>query len=350
MARHAMECIPRCPQAPRPRASPCRRVGCRPRAVVYSDQPRAAYARSSVGAQPLSRNGLMSDHVLRHTRSLGNPQRVLLIGTSLVLAVASGLFVAGVGNAVLWFLFTLVISTSVVRFFSKGHASVERLDPAGDTPRVSRVATFVVALSSTVALAWLVLHREPLPWLDLGTSALATALFCILTIVLVLSIHRLPLLSFPGLFLGATFLFTCSALVLYQSEGIDAFSRWQLIDIPSVLIAMPVVMLAFSSFLIGALLVRKPLRVPDAPSSGEEGHSRTLRKIGIGLYVVSIATIGAFTLTGSALSFAFEGGYEAYAGARKAGELSQILRVAFDPFLPWSILILAATSKNRGDH
>ena len=67
-------------------------------------------------------------------------------------------------------------------------------------------------------------------------------------IAIVLYVQRLHLLSFPSLFLGVTFLFTCSPLILYELQGTNAFRLWEWVDTPSVLVAMPVVMLAFSSF------------------------------------------------------------------------------------------------------
>jgi hypothetical protein len=202
----------------------------------------------------------------------------------------------------------------------------------------------------TLYLFWLVIHREPLPIADLRTSALVTTLFCALTIASLVIVHRLPLLSFPSLFLGVTFLFTCSPLILYQIQGLDAFSQWEWVDIPSVLVSMPIVMLAFSSFLLGSSLVRTfdgttgVARTDSDPPSAEE---RALRTLGFAIYAVCGVIALASTIAGGSLRLAFEGGYSAYRGARRAGEISQVVGVSLVYLLPWSLLILAATSRDR---
>ncbi|MDP9302284.1 MAG: O-antigen polysaccharide polymerase Wzy, partial [Actinomycetota bacterium] len=214
-----------------------------------------------------------------------------------------------------------------------------------------RIALSFFAMLLTAGLAWLVIHREPLPVGDFGSSALATVVFCLVTIGLVLYVRRLPLLSFPVLFLVVTFLFTCSSLVLYQTEGGLAFRSWQLVDTEAILLAMPVVMLAFSSFLVGALLLptRVPDRVPDpvSPRADALADARILRKVGFGVYAISILFITAFTLTGSALTLAFEGGYGGFKGAARAGGLSQFVTSSMTQLLPWSLLILTATCRDR---
>ena len=212
-----------------------------------------------------------------------------------------------------------------------------------------RFTLVLFALPPTLWLTWLVLHREPLPFADMGTAALVTVIYCGLVIVALLSAHGLPLLSFPSLFLGVTFLFTCSPLILYELQGTNAFRLWEWVDTPSVLVAMPVVMLAFSSFLVGALLL--PTRVTNvrmvASGTGLTVEARVLRKVGFAIYVISVMLIVASTLTGNALTYAFEGGYGAYHGAKRAGQFTQFIGVSMAHLLPWSLLIMAATSRDR---
>ena len=84
---------------------------------------------------------------------------------------------------------------------------------------------------------------------DLRSSALATVVFCLLVIVLRALRAAPAVLSFPSLLLVVTFMFTCSPLLLYQFQGAEAFRDWEWIDLRSTLVAMPVIALAFSSFL-----------------------------------------------------------------------------------------------------
>ena len=214
-----------------------------------------------------------------------------------------------------------------------------------------RMAVACLAIVSTIGLGMLVLTHEPLPIGDLRSSALATVLFCLLVIVLVLYVQHLPLLSFPSLLLVVTFMFTCSPLLLYQFQGAEAFRDWEWIDLRSTLVGMPVVALAFSSFLLGAMLMRSP--VPGRGAAHVERHDHVdadqlvLRRLGYALYGLAMVLIAAASLTGGALTFAIEGGYHAFHGAKRAGEISQLAGVSLSRLLPWSLLILTATSNDR---
>ena len=214
-----------------------------------------------------------------------------------------------------------------------------------------RVLLIVATAPLTLWLGSLVLRHEPLPIRDFGSQAAATVLLACLATALVLAIHRLHLLSFPSLFLAVTFLFTCSPLILYRLEGVAAFRIWEFVDLTSVSLAMPVIMLGFSAFLLGALLLPtgdgRPTPAAPPPSPGEAPHERTLRRMGLGIYAACATLVVAATLAGHGLAHAFEGGYSAYHGAKRAGDVSRFVGVSVTHLLPWSLLILAATSRTR---
>ena len=286
------------------------------------------------------------------TRGVIAPSGVAAAAIALSVAAASGLYVAGLGSAGSWFVVTLAILT-VVGICVGARNRALGVDQSTSSEGVVagafwRGTLFVLAFAATVGLAWLVRYHEPLPAVGLRTAALVTTAFGVAVIASVLYVHRLPLLSFPALFLGMTFVFTCSPLILFQLQGHDAFRFWELVDVASVLVAMPVVMLAFSSFAVGALLVRPSRRAVDAPRDRVvHDDVVALRRVGLVLYAVSIVVLAAYTLRGSGLNLIFEGGYRAFAGARKNGELSQLVVASLAWFLPWSLLILAATSRDR---
>jgi O-antigen polysaccharide polymerase Wzy len=229
-----------------------------------------------------------------------------------------------------------------------------RTRPMERTGRDVRVRTgiWVLALCSTAALGFLVIRGEPLPF-SIRASAAITSVFCAGAIAVVLVAQRLPLLSFPGVFLGTTYAFTCSALLLYLMEGDDAFRYWLLVDIPSVAVAMPVIMLAFSSFAVAALAM-PPMPRSQVPAMAERGSLSAevgvLRFLGYSLYIVGMVLVVAGTLKGGALTYAFQGGYSGFTTARKEGALSQLFIGSLTWFLPWSILILAATARDRRAH
>ena len=115
--------------------------------------------------------------------------------------------------------------------------------------------------------------------------------------------------------------------------------------------ARPIVMLAFSSFLVGSMLVRAPKGGEAARGASfdepPEPRVRALRNFAIALYAVSALLIIGFTLSGSALTYAFEGGHQGFHAAKRVGQLSQLVGVSMARFLPWSLLIMAATSRDR---
>ena len=214
-----------------------------------------------------------------------------------------------------------------------------------------RMALAGLAIASSLGLGWLVLTHQPLPMGDLRSSALATVVFCSFVIACVLYVQRLPVLSFPSLLLVVTFMFTCSPLLLYQFQGAEAFRDWEWVDVQSTLVAMPVIALAFSSFLSGSMLLRTPDMTRRGPSTPRHDHvvvdEIVLRRLGYSLYAVAALLIAAATLSGGALTYAIDGGYHAFHGAKRAGEISQLAGVSLSRLLPWSLLILAATSRDR---
>lgn len=65
------------------------------------------------------------------------------------------------------------------------------------------------------------------------------------------------------------------------------------------------------------------------------------------MYAVSALLIAASSLAGGTLRFAVEGGYSAYHEAKRSGAIPQVVGVFVTHLLPWSLLILVATSRDR---
>jgi hypothetical protein len=244
-----------------------------------------------------------------------------------------------------------------VRALTAPRAPIAHRRPSDDVALEHlRITAAILTLMPTLWLAWLVLHERPLPFHDMRSAALLTVVFCFAASASVLSLRRLPLLSFPSLFLAVTFLFTCSPLLLFLLEGISSFAAWEAVDLDGIARAMPVIMLAFSSFLFGALLLPVPPRdtVADprytvAASPELSPRERALRLVGLGMYLVSMAFVaGASVLQGSGpLSYAVGGGYSAYHGAKRSGQMSSLVGVSVAHLLPWALLILVATSRDH---
>jgi hypothetical protein len=275
-------------------------------------------------------------------------QLLLLTIAAPAIALMSASFMAGDGEAAWWFYGPMAVAICVGLLLAKERANDNR---SVTLYRYGKNVTLVLSICCTMWAGWLVLRHEPLLRLNLGSSALVTTLFSLVAICLVLYYSRLPLLSFPSLFLGTTFIFTCSPLITYQLEGYEAFRWWKLLDLERVRSAMPIVILAFSSFLVGSLLFARvdPIERANSDDVRHIAHARstTLRWIGLALYTLSIVIMIFFTLRGSGLSYAIESGYRGFAGARKDGALPRLVVATMSWFLPWSVLIITATSKNR---
>jgi O-antigen polysaccharide polymerase Wzy len=212
-----------------------------------------------------------------------------------------------------------------------------------------RMVLAIFAAVSTVGLTWLAVRHEPLPFSDPRSAAIATVFFSASVIAATLIVRRLPALSFPSLFLAVTFVFTCSPLILFVLQGDEAFRSWEWVDMQTVLIAMTLVALAYSAFLLGAMLTRLPVPGERSAPIGrrQDPHAWALRYVGLGLYAVALLVIAGYTVTGGALTHAIQGGYSEFHGAKRAGEISQIAGVALSRLLPWSVLILAAVSRDQ---
>jgi hypothetical protein len=213
-----------------------------------------------------------------------------------------------------------------------------------------RITIAILSIAPTVWLGWLVLHQQGLPVSDIGTAGLITTAFCLAASLIVLAVHRLPILSFPAALLGTTFLFTCSPLMLYQVQGLQAFSSWEFVDIHGVLLAMPIIMLAFSSFVLGSMLTRRRRPVAadqPGPETRLDDRARVLRQLAIAMYAITALLVIVFTLRGGALTFAFQGGHQGFHGAKRVGAVGSLVGASTSRLMPWSLLILAATSRDR---
>jgi O-antigen polysaccharide polymerase Wzy-like protein len=256
------------------------------------------------------------------------------------------MLITGTENTIWWGWSTI----GCLLFGSSIFVTTYRANLANDLNRTGRLLTLLLALGCTAFLAWLGLYRATLIHSDAATLGLVTVLFSLISTGLVFYFLRLKVLSFPIIFLGVTFIFTSSPLILYQSERANAFQYWRTVNLQAVIEGMPLVMLAFSSFLLGALFL-----TPVNNKRGDEktgriiypGISDRLRQIGYFTYIVSMVLIILVSLRGGGLSLAVQGGYHGFTGGRKTGVLAGIIPILLSRFLPWAMLILTGTSRTR---
>ena len=98
----------------------------------------------------------------------------------------------------------------------------------------------------------------------MGSPELACALgaaYCVGLSALTLYVGRFQLFSFPGAFLGVSGLYMVGLLIAFPLQGDAAFAIWHVVDMEAILQGVPLVMLAFTGFLLGSIwaVTRRPL-------------------------------------------------------------------------------------------
>jgi len=274
-----------------------------------------------------------------------------IVLTILLLSLAGGYWIATVANVLLWLmgiLVVLIFSGILLVKNKKGNIGANHSKYISLRQNIS-VSSLLFCIGCTVLLGWFVLQGKPLPIMDMGTSVLVTVLFSLMSIWLVWFIIDLPLLSFPIIFMGVTFMYTTSSLILYLFDGLEAFRHWSFVNIEGIRRAMPIVMLAFSSFMIGAFLSA----ITNTKNSSKRvdhiipTHIDTLRKLGIIIYFTSMVVIIFLGISSGTFDLIFSGGYGAYGDSRRLNQTPILMSALLQWFLPWSLLILIGTSKNR---
>jgi hypothetical protein len=199
----------------------------------------------------------------------------------------------------------------------------------------------------TVYLAILVVREDALPFDDLTVMSIIAVSFALVCIGMTKAILDVPIYSFPMIFVGATFIYTLSGFILFPLDGWNAFRNFIVIDEAGIKQGLPIVMLAFSSFMLGTLaLARKSQRVPaDNPITNDT--VAVLRRAGYLLYFFCMVLIGYATIQGAGINLSFEGGYQEFATYTTQNLFPYTMSATYAWFLPWAILIIIGTSLSR---
>lgn len=177
--------------------------------------------------------------------------------------------------------------------------------------------------------------------------------FCI---IVFLSVYKLPLVSFPILFVMVYGLFHLSTMILTVSESYEiAVSRYDYLDVTSLKVASVVVMLSLAAFMLGAGTANRKSILKSIQSRQKRktfnkiDYTQAVNFIAYGLYGLSIFIIMYITLTGEGLSISMNQGYRAFIDWRTgSGKLSVTLfMAALNWLLPWSILMILGCAKNK---
>ncbi len=216
--------------------------------------------------------------------------------------------------------------------------------------RAAIISTFGVA---TLMLLVMAVRGQTLPF-SLATACLVTCVFVGVCIAVTMRVNRLHPISFPACFLFATAYFTCSFPVVYFLDGDAVFriSMWRVTDLHAAAQGLIHVMLAFSSFGLGSMLVRGRRSSGAATRRHVSPRRLTMLKwTAYGLFAFSAAVILFFTARGSGLNVMFREGYGGFAEqVMRAGGYSVVFqKVALSYFIPFSLIILGVLAESPRD-
>jgi O-antigen polysaccharide polymerase Wzy len=203
----------------------------------------------------------------------------------------------------------------------------------------------------SLCLLYLGVTAQPLPVESTGAACWIGGIYCLMTCGLNLAMVRVPVFSFPGGFLAISGFYMVSLLLVYPIYGDHVFSTWHKVDIEAVLQGIPLIMLAFSCFLLGTAFAgrfrpREDSESGPAPPLLDVSY---VRVIGAGMFALAMLIILGYTFGGGGLNYAFEGGYSYLAEKQYQDGGSALLWGALGWFLPWSVIMLSATADSARD-
>ncbi len=216
-----------------------------------------------------------------------------------------------------------------------------------------------LGLLISIYVGSLVWTEQPLPIDSLEVAGTVTWLYALLCTGIVWALCRFKLFAFPFLYMVIMFFYTLGAFFVVTIENVPFF--WETDRIPPRYyhLALPVVALSYSMMLVGVVLGRmrdtdKDTMQPSMMKAHfHSTHTQIIRQIAIAIYAVCILLNIYYAMQGSGLAIMFRHGYANSSGTGFA-DLSAVrggLPVGFVPsllwFLPWSALILMATSRTR---
>jgi len=225
-----------------------------------------------------------------------------------------------------------------------------------------RATTFRVRNAAFHLLPWMLLgpmvyclhlafKGSGLPVPDLQAACLVAGAFCVVSIACHLWFTGTSVFSFPGAFLGVSSLYLLGFILMFPIHGEDVTATWYVVDMAGLDRGIPLVMLAFSCFLVGSCIALRRRRIhlnASAPPLSEQNLAFA-RYAGFALYGIAILIVLVATAAGGGLKFMFDGGYSYLAEMQYQETGAALLWGAMAWFLPWGALILAATIRQKKD-
>ena len=223
-----------------------------------------------------------------------------------------------------------------------------------------RVIAFMLNGLLAIYLGYLVATLAPLPSADLKVDGILSMLYGIASIIFVWRLHRFRIFSFPILFLIATFAYTQSFFILYSFDGFLAIRIQSYWHEEAALRTVPILMLLFTGFNLGALLFEfTKARIKPAISHSLSPTMHTvIRHVGWTIYLLFFGLLMYHTARGSGLAVALNNSYvgssqygvgtrTGFADLTMSGDLPFEVIAALNWFMPLCSVILLTTGRER---
>ncbi len=220
-----------------------------------------------------------------------------------------------------------------------------------------RIFYVIQSVFGLLAVVFLLFDLLDLPVFDeFYTASVVGLIIYGFSVIVLLTVHRLPVVSFPILFLLAYGLFHLSTMALTVFESYEvAVSRYHNPDVSSLKFASMIVMLALVAFMLGVGTAKQPSILSRIQSRKERkkfsdiDYTQTTNFIAYGIYGFSVLVIMYLTLAGEGLSISMSEGYRAYiVWKMDTDRIAIVLFMAsLNWLLPWSILMILGCAKNK---
>lgn len=177
---------------------------------------------------------------------------------------------------------------------------------------------------------------------------IVTIVFIFGTTILTSTLLKMPVYSFPILFMLGTIAFgpiVYLLVLLYGEYGLHP--SWKVNDYDMLLVCTSHYMLAFSIFFVGALFGRRKRFADVRVNALGKLNWSSLRLVGYLLFAYSILAIIVSFVNGQGIAVMIQGNYGDFAELARTNEVSVWTLTAFNWFLPWSVLILLVTASNK---
>ena len=202
-----------------------------------------------------------------------------------------------------------------------------------------------IYIAIAIYLAVLGWNREGLPYVDKAQSCWLGISFISINYLLLLTVGRLAIISFPSIYYGMSIVFVGVLFPLYLLLGEDMFLFWFISDAGYFEESVVLILLGFCALFIGVLAF--PVRKKKQKEEVQLKAAASVKVMGLFLLLTAFGLITIDTFQGGGLALMFSGGYGDFYFSTINN--NRLLGAAFAWFIPWGSVFLIASSKTKSE-